>query len=150
MARGFLLHFFSFYGINKWEEAFLTLDLVTFWLGLCRLEQFVRAPVVFCKVDYPFIGFNSWDLHRQAQKKKKEDLAADPFHGIFSCKRFRLSDHLLMETSKRILSQERLSMADPLLFKKKMGSAVNLSFSFRTPLTFYHLWAHTLESHSLW
>ena len=28
--------------------------------------------------------------------------------------------------------------------------AVNLSFSFRTPLTFYHLWAHTLESHSLW
>jgi len=22
------------------------------------------------------------------------------------------------------------------------GSAVNLSFSFRTPLTFYHLWAH--------
>ena len=23
-------------------------------------------------------GFNSWDLHRQAQKKKKEDLAADP------------------------------------------------------------------------
>ena len=31
-----------------------------------------------------------------------------------------------------------------------MGSAVNLSFSFRTPLTFYHLWAHTLESHSLW
>ena len=48
--------------------------------------------------------------------------------GIFSCKRFRLSDHLLMETSKRILSQERLSMADPLLFKKKMGSAVNLSF----------------------
>jgi len=77
----------------------------------------------------------------------KEMKAGD---GIFSCKRFRLSDHLLMETSKRILSQERLSMADPLLFKKKMGSAVNLSFSFRTPLTFYHLWAHTLESHSLW
>ena len=24
-------------------------------------------------------------------------------------------------------------------------SAVNLSFSFRTPLTFYHLWAHQLN-----
>ena len=26
-----------------------------------------------------------------------------------------------------------------------MGSAVNLSFSFRTPLTFYHLWAHSFK-----
>ena len=28
-------------------------------------------------------GFNSWDLHRQAQKKKKEDLAADPLKPAF-------------------------------------------------------------------
>ena len=29
--------------------------------------------------------------------------------------------------------------------KEEIRSAVNLSFSFRTPLTFYHLWAHLLK-----
>ena len=68
---------------------------------------------------------------------------------MFETKDFRrviLSDHWFNRLRKRKEERNRLTFHGwSSSWKKKMGSAVNLSFSFRTPLTFYHLWAHSFK-----